>query len=990
MYRQIVFILLGLLFTIQISAQSKVSGRILDSTGQPLSFVAIEVVGTTTGAYSEDDGTYVISYSGDSQKLRFSFIGYKTQEYDINGQAIIDVVMTEDSEILDEVVVVGYGVQKKSDITGAVSIVKVDEAKLVPTTNVAELLRGKSAGVQVSLNDPSPGGKSSILIRGQNSILGNNEPLFIVDGIPTDNINGINSEDVKSIEVLKDASAQAIYGARASNGVILVTTKRGEAGSFKVAYHGYTGTQRLTKNFDLFSGEEWMQMRREAFRTDNNDEFEAEDFVFTNTQLALYDKIKKGNASFANWEDETINDATQQSHSITLSGGSENTQLLTSFGYFDQKGILIGSGYKRGTARFNIDHKISDKFKIGANIYLLTDKRDKESGSLNYITLPPLAVVRDEHGELVRYPLGDEKNTNPLWNLRESTNELFTDQFQMTFFGEYEFFKNFKYRLNSYVSRRNRQGGSYKSRLHSSSKSNNGSATALSNSKEEYLIENIFTYDYDINDNNRVDFTFLQSVNEQEYQSHSVTATNFTNDLLGYHGIESAAEYTNVKRYDERRALLSFMGRIRYYLNNKYLFTLTGRRDGSSVFGPKNKWGFFPSAAFAWKAHLEPWMQKFDFINEFKVRASYGSIGNQAIKPYETSGKASTLNYIVDDVVYGGYLPGSRLFNPDLKWETSTTFNIGIDFGLYNNLFVGNFEVYSTDTRDLLIDRTTPGGTGYSSIISNIGKVRNSGVELGITANIIRNKKIDWSITSTFSKNDNVILDLFGEVDSLGNLLDDISKNRFIGQPINVYRHYVADGIWKSEEEISGSHSPDAKPGEIRVKDINGDGKITIDDKVITKRSADWFGSLSSKFSFGAFDVFADFYTVQGAVRSNTYLAGYNEGGTLKGGLNGIKRDYWLPENPNGTYPRPRASQASPYLYDAAVKDASYVRLRTLSLAFHIPKSLLKKVKLADVTIYGTASNIITWTNYLSYSPELNVGGYPDGKSFIFGVKITN
>lgn len=979
-------ILLILLHFSGIFGQSKVTGVVSDKNGNPLPFATVSEVGTTNGVAADIEGKYSITLTDDNSDLLFSYIGFTTQTIPFSGNSTINVTLVESSLTLDDVVVVGYGVQKKSDITGSVAIIEVEDAKAVPTTNVAEMLRGKSAGVQVTLTDPSPGGTSSILIRGQNSLLGGNEPLFIVDGIPVDHINSISSEDVESIEILKDASAQAIYGARASNGVVLVTTKRGEKGKFKVSYHGYYGEQKLTKNFDLYSGEEWATLRREAFRSDNsNGEFEPEDFVFTPLQLEVLES-----GEFVDWEDEVMQNATQQSHSLSLSGGNDMSSFFASFGYFDQSGIVPGSAYKRGNTRINMDQKVSDRFSFGVNIHLLTDKKDVRSNSLKFITLPPLAKVRDENGELVQYPTGEPNTTNPLWNIRESTNELFANEYQFTLFGEYKIFDNFKYKLNSYISRRNTSGGSYQTSLHSSAFATEGKATVYADSRDEYLIENIFTYDYNINNRNRFDLTFMQSVNERKFSSSKTTATGFPNDLLGYNGIESASEILPVERTAWQRRLLSFMGRGRYYLNDKYLLTLTGRTDGSSVFAPGNKWGFFPSAALAWKAHLEPFIHNLGFVNEMKVRLSYGSIGNEAIRPYQTLGLASAENYLFGTVTAGGYQAGSSLFNPDLKWETSTTLNMGLDYGLFNNFLVGNLEIYNTETTDLLVDRTTPGGTGYSSIISNIGRVQNRGIELAVTANVLSKRELNWSIASAFSKNKNEILELFGELDDMGNPLDDISRNRFIGQPINVIFQYDFDGIWLTEEEIADSHMPDARPGDIRVKDTNGDGISNTEDRVILHKDPDWYGSLSSRLNYKGFEIFTDLYMVMGAIRTNSYLAGFNEGGTLQGVLNGIKVDYWLPDNPGGTAPRPRRSETPLHIWAFAVDDASYLRLRTLSLAYHFPKKWLKKIRLADVTIYGTGTNLMTWTDYKSYSPELNVGAYPDSKSFIFGIKIYN
>ncbi len=422
-----------------------------------------------------------------------------------------------------------------------------------------------------------------------------------------------------------------------------------------------------------------------------------------------------------------MRNTSQQSHALSLSGGTDKSSLFASFGFFDQNGLVPGSRYQRGTARLNIDQKVSDRLKFGANIYLLTDRQDLESDRyLSFITLTPLGKIRDEKGDLVRFPTGDPGFTNPLWDLRDSNRDLKTNEYNLTAFGEVEIFRNFKYKLNAYLSRRNRDGGNYQSSVHSAAFNVNGRAVLFSDVREEYMIENILTYENTFAaGKHNFDVTLLQSANERNYNNATTEATGFPNDLLGYEGIASASTILPVRRTAWDRTLLSYMGRVRVNFFDKYLITFTGRADGSSVFAPDNKWGFFPSVAFGWKAHMEPWLAELDLINEFKIRASYGSIGNEAISPYQTLGLASEANYIFGGITAGGYQAGSALFNPDLRWETSTTLNLGLDFGLFRNFLVGSFEFYDTETTDLLVDRTTPGGTGYSSIISNIGKVRN-------------------------------------------------------------------------------------------------------------------------------------------------------------------------------------------------------------------------------------------------------------------------
>jgi TonB-linked SusC/RagA family outer membrane protein len=507
--------------------------------------------------------------------------------------------------------------------------------------------------------------------------------------------------------------------------------------------------------------------------------------------------------------------------------------------------------------------------------------------------------------------------------------------------------------------------------------------------KSEYLIENILTYNKDINEKSDIDFTFLQSTNKRSYTSDLLKATGFTNDVLSYNSIGSAKINYPVIHESWDRQLLSYMGRARLNLANKYLITVTGRLDGSSVFASNRKWGFFPSAAAGWKVHKEPFMQSQTIINELKLRTSYGSIGNEAIKPYQTQYTSEEHNYAFGNETEVGYLPGSTLYNPDLIWETSTSFNLGIDYGIANNLFVGNVEVYNTKTTDLLIQRSLSGISGYKYIIDNIGEVQNQGIELNLTTNVLKRENYDGDIILNFSRNRNKILDLFGEVDRFGNKLNDLAGKRFIGEPIDVIYDYQFDGIWQEYDDIENSYEPLALPGQIRVADINNDSLINENDKVVITKDPKWIGSVAAKLRIYQFTLYADLYIVHGAKKLNPFLYSYNHGGSMQGILNGIKIDYYTPENPSTEHPRPMRSKQVSYLTAYAVKDASYVRLRTLSLSYQVPENMIKRLKMTDFSIYSTFSNPFTWTKYLSYSPENNAGQYPDSKSFIIGVKMT-
>ncbi len=991
-FTKLLFFLILMLHTGFLLAQQQVKGTVSDYDGSSLPGVNILEVGTQNGTVSDIDGNYQLEVSGPDAELNFSFVGYEAQKVKVGTQETINIKFSEDQSFLNEVVVVGYGTQKRSNIAGAVVSVDVEKANAIPTINVAEMLRGKAAGVQVTLGDARPGGSSNILIRGQKSLAGGNGPLFVVDGIPVESIDEINSADVKSIEVLKDAASQAIYGSRASNGVILITTKRGGGEKLRVTYNGYYGIQKLTRNFDIYSAEEWAQLKREALRSTNKkDQYLTDEATFSAQQLqALKEK------NYVNWEDLVLTTAQVQKHDIGISGGTESTKTYLGLGFFDQKGLIPGSQFTRGSLRFNIDQKLSDIVSVGVNSYFSRSLQNKESGGVNqYITLPPLGKPFDENGEIVRFPI-DQDKYNPLWNIRESTNELFKNKNSVNLFLDVKLFKGFKYRFSGTSITWGQTGGQYLTTLHGGS-NGTGKAIVYNRGYKEYLIENIVDYEKNINESHHLDFTFMQSVNQLRKTKLDLLGTGFANDELGYHGIRSANNQNAIdyngyagNPANYRKGLLSFLGRVRYNYKEKYLFTFTTRADAASVFGIDYKWGYFPAAALAWKIHEESFAQK-KWIDELKLRVSYGQTGNEAIKPAKTIAVATVEQYFDNATgnTLQGYAPGSLLPNKNLKWETSTTLNVGLDFVLMNQFLKGTIEFYNTNTTDLLVVRDVPKVTGYTNTYDNVGKVNNKGIEMALTANIISNDKIDWYATVNFSANKNRVLELYG-TDSLGNPLQRIGEKWFVGKPIHNRYSYTTDGIWQDRFEIEDAGwMPNAKPGDIIVKDINGDGKITQEDQSVFSLDPKWYGSISTNFNYKGVELFVDFYVVQGSKKVNTYLADYGTGGSLQGALNGVKINYWTPENPSTEFPRPNALSAPAYIWDHALRDASYMRLRTLTLAYIFPENIYSRLGLSYARFYITGTNVWTKTDYLSYSPENNPGQFPEGKALTFGLNLS-
>ncbi len=825
-------------------------------------------------------------------------------------------------------------------------------------------------------------------------------------------IEDIDANDIESIEFLKDASAQAIYGSRGANGVVLVTTKRGKAGKVSVNYHGFFTTSSIERNFDVYNGQEFAQLRREAFRSTNaSDEYFNEDEVFSPLQLESI-----ANNQFVDWEDELVKNGLVNSQTISVSGGSESTKVFGSINYYQQNGIIPTSKYVRKTLRLNVDQKISDKISVNFDLNLLNDDTDR-AASVNVITTSPLGKAYNDDGSLVQFPSGEEGSaTSPIWNIREQNNEERGNDYVINVTPIWQITNNLKYQLKTNFTRRTAERGQYLSSLSSGGDDVRGIARIENQLRESYLVENILNYNQAINDNNKLDFTFVQSIQENTYSRTFTQADGFTNESLGYNGITNAIGNVFVERDKNQQRLSSFLGRARYSLMNRYLFEVTARADGASVNSEGNKWSFNPAASFAWQLHKENFLRDVNQIQSLKLRASYGSLVNDLGRAYTSLFTAEGQNYIFNGESASGYSPSVILPNPSLTFETVTTANIGLDFGLFKNAIVGDINWYDSRTTDLLLRRPVPPTTGYQYTFFNAGELQNTGIELNLTANIINNDDFKWSVSTNWSNNRNKLIELYND----GNgdpILKDDTYNYYVGQSIGVIYQYEFDGIWQEGDDLANAPQanpdssltqPDLRPGDIRIKDNNGvdddgnetgipDGKITQEDRVFTDPNPEWFGSLSTTIAYKGFDLFVDFYAVEGATKVNPFLSSsFDNGGTLQGRSNGVKVNYYTPENPSTTFPRPNFDSPPTYINSLAVKDASYIRLRTISLGYTFPEAITSKLKMEQLRLYVTGTNLYTDTDYIGYSPEVNIRnvgsnadtGYPDATSFTFGVRV--
>ena len=621
-------------------AWSQVNGVVTDADGEPLVGVSVLQEGTTVGTITDMEGSFTLDVAVGT-KLQFSYMGYKTLT--MKSAASMRVRLEEDMQQIEEVVVVGYGTQRKSDLTGSVVSISSDELNATPTASVAEMLRGQAAGVFVTQNSARPGGTSDIVIRGKKSLNGGNSPLYIVDGAPVDNIDDLNAQDIQSLEILKDASSQSIYGARASNGVILITTKSGKAGKTQVDLNAYAGAQTLKRNFDLYNGDEWAQLKREANRSFD---YNPTTGTYSGTYLddaSLFGNMYSNllNKNYTDWEALMVSPSVQQKYDVSVRSGTDKHQIAASLGFFDQKGMVAPASYRRYNISLNTQHMLHKRVKLGFRFQYAHSQQCQEDGNFSDIlTKSPLLSAYDENGNMLR--LLQDSKWNPLWNNANYTNESKTHRFLANATLDWNIWGGLTYRLNANMNYRMKEQGIYQTSQHESGSIVGGKASIGNTVYSDLLLENILTYEHEWEKKHKLDVTLVQSINAIKTTSTVAMGSNFASDDLGYNGISQANVTDPTTRTITPRNLVSFMGRIRYNLMDKYLFSISARVDGSSVFGKNNKWGCFPAGSVAWRINQEEWLTDVNWLTNLKLRASYGWTGNQAISPYQSQGLLNT------------------------------------------------------------------------------------------------------------------------------------------------------------------------------------------------------------------------------------------------------------------------------------------------------------------------------------------------------------
>lgn len=966
---------------IKTQQERKITGTVVDSEGTPLAGATVLVKGTTTGTTTDFDGNFELAVPVDTTTLEVAYLGFVKQEVSIEGLSTLTISMVADSTSLEEIVVIGYGTERKSLLSDAVTTVTSKQVADLPVPDVAGVLQGQAAGVQVMQNSGTPGGEMSVRIRGLTSISGSSQPLYIIDGIPvttgdfgqlsysgqgTSALSDLNPNEIESISILKDASATAIYGARASNGIVLITTKRGKTQQSVVSVNTYSGFQRVWNKVDMLNARQWKEYRNDLTGT----------AVFTKEQI-------DDNTIDTDWQDVIFRTAPMSSYEVSATGGSEKTQFFASGTLFEQTGILIGTDYQRANGRLNIDHELSDKVKIGASIgmaYAKTNRVESDQtlhGPLpNGISTPAIYPVYNEDGSYNQ----EGPYANPVSIANEAISVNYSYRTNSNFYVDYKIIDDLvfsskwgvdflNFREHSYESTKTVQGAKY-----------NGLGFETYSNTLNIVSNNLLKYNRKFGEH-KVEGLVGYSFESYNRTSSYIRGQDFADDNLEY--LNSAATIVSASSGATDSGLRSYFGRLNYNFSDKYIASLTGRFDASTKFGENNRTGFFPAGSVAWRVSQEKFMEDVKAISDLKFRVSYGLTGNDDISPFLFSELYST-------TVYGGK-PGiypSNIPNPDLKWESTAQLNIGLNLGFFNDRLTLTADYYDKQTNDLLLSRPLPPNSGFSSITQNIGKVENKGLEFTISSqNFIGN--FSWNTQFNISGNRNKVKELYQ-----GQPIDDIGRggNRIMeGEPIGIFYSFKSLGV-------------DPSTGDIVFADTNFDGEITSEDRTIVGNPhPDFIGGLTNNFSYKGFDLSV---FLQGSYGNDVFNGSRLFLESLQGGdsqttavLRRWKQPGDITDIPRATTDPVKAAQ-NKRVSSRFIEDGSYLRFKNVTLGYTLTDEALRKTLFSSVRVYVSAQNLFTFTKYTGLDPEVNYRGddnsvigvdfftYPQAQAFTLGVNL--
>ena len=963
--------------------KKKVTGTVKDSNGEPIIGATVIEKGTANGTVTDFDGNYALELS-ESGTLAVSYIGYKSQEFAASQikQGALAVTLKEDTEVMDEVVVVGYGSVKRSDVTGSVSSLDAESLTAASQTNAIDAMQGKISGVNITRNAARPGGSENLVVRGLSSINNSNAPLWVIDGIPTNSdASDINPADIEKIDVLKDASATAIYGSRGANGVIIVTTKRGKEGKVSINYDGYWGIRKASNLPDMMNMDEYIKFRTEMFQAQGKSTDRSNAEFFTPEEWERID-----NGTYTDWVNLILCNGQQYSNTITASGGNADGTFSIGLGQLHEEGTIPNQNFDRYNMHLNVNHKFSKIWEAGGSLYFTHSVQNIGSYEAlrSAYRLPGVAYPYDEEGNLVYHVYRNDVVSNPLLESGED--------------GEQRQNKRFRVFGNIYLQMKPIEGLTLRSQfapqmiykregvyIGPDSKNSTGKAESTTADYNQtlywsYVWDNQVTYDK-LFGLHHLNLSFVQSIQMEEWEYSNQSAKGFSYNSLWYNlGASGLSNATKSTTDFEKRTLASFLGRVQYSFNERYLLTLSGRYDGSSRLAAGNQWAFFPSAALAWRMSEEDFLKDFEQLSNLKLRISYGTTGNDAVDIYGTQSGISLKNYDFGGLTVPAYYK-DRLANRELSWEKTNEINVGLDFGFFNSRINGAIDVYRRDAKDLIMERKLPSTSGWTSIWDNIGHVRNVGVELQLNTVNVQTKDFTWETGFTFSKNHNELIELYG------GKKDDVTNKWFIGEPIDVNYDYVFDGIWQTDEAEQAAVYGQ-KPGQVKVRDIDGNKVIDADDKqILGQRSPKWIGSITSTFRYKDFDLSVYLYTQQGAQVQDAFMSSFM---TFEGNYNQLDVDYWTENNPSNEFTQP--GNKGKYYDTMRYIDVSFVRVGSITLGWNIPKEWTKKIGIKNARLYFTTNNPFTFSSYKGFDPEWatqNTWGTVTGyTTYLIGTKI--
>ncbi len=988
------------LFSVSLYAQSKtIKGKVTDEKGLGLPGASVMVKGSASGSSTDNDGNYTISAAAGST-LVVSYIGYVKKEVIIGNTTIVNVALSPISNSLDQVVVVGYGTQRKQDVTGSVSSIKEAALQEVPATNVVNQLQGRISGLDITTNSTSPGAVGQIRLRGERSFAttnttanNQNGPLFVVDGVPFvgGSMNDINQADIISVDVLKDASATAIYGSRASGGVIMITTRRGKTGKSIISYNGYYGTSNITDKYPVMNGAQYAAFKQESIAGNSSATSpNTTAYPFTPTE-----QTGINNGTNTDWQDLIFRTGFTTDHQINISGGSDNTQFSISGGYHKENGVQYGQGFDRGSLRAAIDHTFNSRIKVGMTSFqTLGHTKGADLFPLyNTSVISPLISAYNADGSTNLYPMVgsvDAPNrVNPLTIRNKYIQNLNRRLYSFnTLYGELQIIDGLKYRLNAALTYGQNQGNNYSpvsTTYNTATSPSQTNESVLNSENYTWLIENILTYDKVIAEKHHLTFTGLYSTEKDHSQGLQVYGVGMPADYLQSYNLFLANQVNfqgnNQPTYSDR-GLISYMARVNYTYNDRYLLTATVRSDGSSVLDPNHQYFTYPAFALGWNVDKEDFMKNVSFVNALKLRAGYGVTASQNVAPYQILGNLGLNAYNFGNNGQNGYLVTNLAST--LKFEHTSNYNLGVDFSLFNNRLSGTVDVYQQKTYDILQVESLPGSNGAGNTTINAGNSKGKGLEISLSSINVKSSdnSFGWSTDFNIAFSRNSITSLHD------NLQADITNGWFVGQPFNLIYDYKKLGIWQTSEAAQAAVYGQ-RPGQIKVEDLNHDNKINSSDlQILGSYQPDYVAGLTNRFTYKGFDLSFVAFARMGQKVAVTYLSA--DGGQYgfpffnQGRVNQINVNYWTPSNPSNDFPRPDANLSGPqYGSTLQYQDGSFIKMRSINLGYTFPGKLTERAGFSALHVYVTCTN-----PFIVYSPLVDSGLAIDPEGNGYGNQI--